>query len=161
MQFHRFHLWGLSAALLAFISDQWSKAAILKANETGLLPINVTSFFDIVMAWNPGISFSFLSNSGQAGRYALILLSIILSFIFFAWMIKSTNFLFILAMGFIIGGALGNGIDRLIHGQVVDFLYFHYQKYSFPVFNIADCAITIGGFLYIYVLLFAKDSNAS
>lgn len=161
MQFQRFHLWGIFAALLAFFSDQWTKGIILKANEAGLLPIKITSFFDILMAWNPGISFSFLSDSGQLGRYVLIILSVVLSVVFLFWMLKSTNRLFILAMGFIVGGALGNGIDRLIHGQVVDFLYFHYQKYSFPVFNIADCAITLGGFLYIYVLIFAKDDNAS
>ncbi len=159
MRAHTLHLWGIFTAILAFGLDQWSKWLVLKANMAENLPINVTSFFDIVLAWNPGISFSLFSDSGEFGRYFLISLSVILSLVFLIWMFKSKNIIFILSMGFIIGGALGNAFDRVIHGKVVDFLFFHYQNLTFPVFNIADCAITLGGFLYVFVLLFAKDSN--
>ncbi|MFV0431126.1 MAG: signal peptidase II [Alphaproteobacteria bacterium] len=157
MKFRIIHLWGILAALLAFGLDRWGKLAALNAHETGNLPINITSFFDIVFVWNPGVSFSFLANSGDIGRYTLTLLAVVLSIIFIFWMSKSRHIVFILSMGLIIGGALGNAFDRLLYGQVVDFLFFYYQKWSFPVFNFADCAITLGGFLYIYMLIFAKD----
>lgn len=161
MNIKKIHLLGLLIAALAFILDQWSKISVLKLDMQNMLPIQVLPIFDIVLAWNPGISFSLFSDSGEIGRYLLILLSFGLSIVFIIWMLKSLDIIFIMAMGFIIGGALGNGVDRIIHGQVVDFLYFHYQKFTFPVFNIADCAITLGGVLYVYAILFEKNKKNS
>ncbi len=159
IEFKKIHILGLFVMLLALSLDQWSKLSILTLDMQGGLPIEIMPIFDIVLAWNPGISFSLFSDSGEIGRYLLIFLSIGLSFVFFIWMLKSRDILFVIAMGLIIGGALGNGVDRIIHGQVVDFLYFHYQKFTFPVFNLADCAITLGGILYVYTMLFGIDTK--
>lgn len=156
----KIHVLGLFIAALVFMIDQWSKLSILELDMQARLPINILPIFDIVLAWNPGISFSLFSDSGEIGRYLLILLSLGLSLVFIIWMLKSLDIIFIMAMGFIVGGALGNGFDRIIHGQVVDFLYFHYQKFTFPVFNIADCAITLGGILYVYAILFEKNTKS-
>lgn len=153
----KIHILGLLVAVFALCLDQWSKVSILKLDMQNMLPIKILPIFDIVLAWNPGISFSLFADSGEIGRYLLILLSFGLSLLFVIWMFKSRDTIFIIAMGLIIGGALGNGVDRIIYGQVVDFLYFHYQKFTFPVFNIADCAITLGGILYAYTILFGKD----
>nr|MBX2805821.1 signal peptidase II [Hyphomicrobiales bacterium] len=106
--------------------------------------VEVTSYMDLVMLWNPGISFGQLPQSSELGRYLLIGLSSVAAFVLFIWMAYSHSRLVAASIGLIIGGAVGNLIDRIVHGAVADFFSFHYAGYYWYVFNIADVAITLG-----------------
>ncbi len=111
--------------------------------------IEVTSFFDLVYSWNYGMSFGMLGNYYQYSNIAFTLLnSLIISALIYLYF-QSRFFTEIYAYAFIIGGGIGNIIDRVSKGAVFDFIFIHYDEYSFPAFNIADSCITIGAILYI------------
>lgn len=103
--------------------------------------IEVLPFFNISMVWNEGISFGIFSGSGI---WILVALSLIITAVFSVWMTKATGWLQTLALGSVIGGAIGNVIDRFHFGAVADFLDFHAFGWHYPSFNVADCAITLG-----------------
>ncbi len=128
--------------------DQASKQAILWIDATRYLPITITAYFDLVLVYNPGISFGIFASSGDMGRYILIAIALLVSVFFFIMLLKSHNLWYNMALALIISGAIGNMLDRIIYGQVIDFLYFHVKNFHFPVFNLADSAITIGGILF-------------
>lgn len=122
---------------------------------------DVLPFFNITMVWNRGVSFGLFASESDMGRYMLIALALVISGIL-AFMIRKAQSRFeIFAMATVIGGALGNVIDRFRFGAVADFLDFHAYGWHFPVFNIADAAITIGiAFLILYGLFLApKDDD--
>ena len=108
----------------------------------GAVPIEVTPFFNLVMVWNYGVSFGLFGESGA--RWLLVALSLAIAGGLLVWMARLTRRLPTLAFALIIGGAVGNVIDRVIFGAVADFLDFHAYGYHFWAFNIADSAITIG-----------------
>ena len=134
----------LGLALLILIADQFTKVLILGYYQLGDATY-VTSFFNVVRVHNAGAAFSFLANAGGWQRYLFTGIGIAAA-IFIIWMLKTHNGqkLFAFALACILGGAIGNVIDRTLYGYVVDFLDFHVAGWHFPAFNIADSAISIG-----------------
>ena len=134
----------LSLALLILISDQFTKVLILGYYRLGDATY-ITSFFNVVRVHNTGAAFSFLANAGGWQRWLFTGIGLAAA-IFIIWMLKSHpgQKLFSFALAGILGGAIGNVIDRTLYGYVVDFLDFHYAGWHFPAFNIADSAISIG-----------------
>ena len=110
----------------------------------------VTSFFNVVRAHNTGAAFSFLADAAGWQRWFFVGLGTVAA-LFIVWMLSrhGAQRLFACALALILGGAIGNVIDRLWHGHVVDFIQVHYQRSYFPAFNIADSAITVGAILLI------------
>jgi len=134
----------LALALILVIADQFTKVLILGYYRLGDSTF-VTSFFNIVRAHNTGAAFSFLA--GQSGWQRWLFTGIaVAAVIFILWMLRSHpgQKLFCFSLAGILGGAVGNLVDRLLHGYVVDFLQFHWRGWYFPAFNVADAAITIG-----------------
>ncbi len=134
---------GLLTALVVLIADQVSKAAIL-GSPAAEKPLELLPVFNLVLVWNKGISFGMFTNGSTWGPYALSALSLVIAAGFAVWLFKTHSRFLALATGMVIGGALGNIIDRLRFGGVVDFLDFHWQSWHYPAFNIADSAIVIG-----------------
>ena len=134
---------GLPVALAILILDQASKWLILGIMSPPRL-IEVTGFFNLTLAWNTGVSFSAFAGGGATVRWALIAIALLISAIIFVWMGRTERRTLILGFAGILGGALGNVIDRFIHGAVVDFLDFHLAGWHWPAFNLADTAITLG-----------------
>ena len=148
-------LWIGIAALIVVI-DQFTKVLILGSFQYGE-SLTITGYFNLVRVHNLGAAFSFLSNAGGWQRWFFTALGIVAA-LFMVWMLRSHagQRLFSSAISFILGGAVGNVIDRLLHGYVVDFLDFHWAFLDglfhgghFPAFNVADCAITVGAGLLI------------
>ncbi len=148
---------GVVAAVVTVVLDQASKLWLLFVldiahRDHGM--VKVTPFFDLVLAWNIGISFGWLQFDSQAAQIALMIVKAILVAALALWMARSRTVLATVALGLIIGGAIGNAIDRLAYGAVVDFALFHVQiggnTYSWYVFNLADVAIVAGvmGLMY-------------
>jgi signal peptidase II len=133
---------GLSLALL--IADQFTKVLILGYYRLGDTTY-VTSFFNIVRAHNTGAAFSFLAAASGWQRWFFTAIGIAAA-VFIVWMLRSHagQKLFSFALACILGGAVGNVIDRLLYGYVVDFIQVHWQGWYFPAFNVADSAITVG-----------------
>jgi signal peptidase II len=134
----------LILAVIIILADQFTKTLILGYYKLGD-STPVTSFFNIVRVHNSGAAFSFLAGAGGWQRWFFTGIGAIAT-IFILWMLRSHHAqkLFAFALACILGGAIGNVIDRLLHGYVVDFLDFYYGAWHFPAFNIADSAITIG-----------------
>jgi signal peptidase II len=146
---------GVIAALAALVLDQASKLWLLNVYDLGRRGgVSVTSFFDLVLAWNTGISYGWFQDSGPFGQTILLAIKAIAVVILGVWMARSGTKLAVIGLGLIIGGAIGNAIDRLTYGAVVDFALFHVQfrgkTYNWYVFNLADVAIVAGvaGLLY-------------
>ncbi|MGL9623389.1 signal peptidase II [Bradyrhizobium sp. U531] len=146
---------GILAALVTLVADQASKLWLLNGFDLARRGVvKVTPFFDLVLAWNIGISFGWLQNDSQAAQLALMAVKAIAVVALAIWMARSNTRLATVALGLIIGGAIGNGIDRLAYGAVVDFALFHIEiggnTYNWYVFNLADVAIVAGvaGLLY-------------
>jgi signal peptidase II len=133
---------GLAAILL--IADQFTKVLIVGFYQLGDAT-QVTSFFNVVRVHNSGAAFSFLAAAGGWQRWFFMAIGIVAAAVIL-WLLKSHagQKLFAFAMACILGGAIGNVIDRLVHGYVVDFVDFHSHGYHFPAFNLADSTITLG-----------------
>lgn len=144
------HIWPwLGLAALLFAADQITKNWILAAYQLGD-STHVTGFFNIVRVHNTGAAFSFLAGASGWQRWFFVGLGLVAAG-FIVWMLRSQGHqrLFAWALSLILGGAIGNVIDRLLHGYVVDFLDVHWAGWHFPAFNIADSAITVGAALLI------------
>lgn len=113
-------------------------------------PVGVTSFFNLVMVWNRGISFGLLGGNDELGRWLLIVFSVIVVAVLVAWLFRVETVLLALGLGFVIGGAIGNIWDRVIWGAVADFFDFHVAGYHFWAFNIADAGISTGVAILLY-----------
>ena len=134
----------LGIALIVVLLDQVTKIAILRTFQLGDSH-TITSFFNIVRVHNVGAAFSFLAGASGWQRWFFVGLGAVAA-LFIVLMLRSHagQRLFSCALALILGGALGNVIDRLLHGYVVDFIQVHYQRSYFPSFNVADSAITVG-----------------
>jgi len=134
----------LGVALIVFILDQLSKVLIMGYYRLGD-STHLTSFFNIVRAHNTGAAFSFLRDASGWQRWFFTGIGIAAA-LFIIWMLRSHagQKLFSFALALIMGGAIGNVADRLMHGYVVDFLQVHWRGWYFPAFNVADSAITVG-----------------
>ena len=134
-----------------FLLDQASKLwllFVLGLAENG--PYAVTSFMNIVLAWNRGISYGLFQQGTDIGRWALVVISIVAAIWLGRWMWREQRSLTVVSLALVVGGALGNGLDRAVYGAVVDFVHLHYGSFSWYIFNIADAAIVVGvvGLLY-------------
>ncbi len=139
----------LGLSLVILIADQFSKLMVLGYYRLGD-STTITSFFNLVRVHNEGAAFSFLADAAGWQRWFFSAVGVAAA-VFIVWMLRSHagQRLFAFAMSCILGGAVGNVIDRLMHGYVVDFLQFHYAGWYFPSFNLADSAITIGAMAMI------------
>ena len=140
----------LGVALIVIVLDQLTKTLILQHYQYGDSTY-ITSFFNIVRAHNTGAAFSFLAGAGGWQRWFFIGLGVAAA-IFIIWMLRSHGGqkMFAWALSLILGGAVGNVVDRMLHGYVVDFIQVHWgATYYFPSFNVADSAITLGAALLI------------
>jgi len=151
---------GLIAAVVVAVLDQLSKWWIVAQVMSPPRTIEVTSFFKLVIAWNRGVSFSMLNMGGETGRWALSALALVIVAVLFIWLRKAVRWLPALGLGLVIGGAIGNVIDRVRVGAVADFLLFHWGDAYWPAFNLADSAITVGvAALLIDALFGARESH--
>ena len=140
--------------LLTILLDQLSKYwVIVGLGMSERPPIVLNKFLSIVMVWNHGVSFGMLSSPNSSySAYLLILLALVISGLLLHTARQSKNRLEVIAYGMIIGGALGNALDRLHMGAVADFIYVHYNELAYPAFNVADSGICIGvGFLLLHL----------
>ncbi|MBT5701685.1 MAG: signal peptidase II [Pseudomonadales bacterium] len=147
------YFFGISAVFL--VLDQVTKnymAALLPLCVPGYCQsIEILPFFKLTVLHNTGAAFSFLADAGGWQRGFLVAVSLVVSLFIGGWLfrIHREQRLLAYALAFILGGALGNLVDRALQGYVVDFLVFHYEVYYFPAFNIADTAISLGAGLLI------------
>lgn len=146
---------GILAAMVTVVADQASKLWLLNGFDLARQGVvKVMPFFDLVLAKNIGISFGWLQNDGQATQLALMAVKVVAVIALAIWMARSQTRLATVALGLIIGGAIGNGIDRLVYGWVVDFALFHIEiggnTYNWYVFNLADVAIVAGVAALLY-----------
>ena len=146
---------GLIAAVVTLLLDQASKLWLLFVFDIGHRgAVKVTPFFDLVLAWNVGISFGWFQNDSQLAQISLMIIKAVAVIVLAIWMARSRTPLATIALGLIIGGAIGNGIDRFAYGAVVDFALFHLQiggnTYNWYVFNLADVAIVAGVAALLY-----------
>jgi signal peptidase II len=146
---------GIIAAIVTLVLDQASKLWLLHVFDIGRRGrVSVTPFFDLDLAWNIGISFGWLQNDNPIAQLALMAVKALAVIALAIWMARSRTLLATLALGSIIGGAIGNGIDRLAYGAVVDFALFHVEiggkTYNWYVFNLADVAIVAGVMALLY-----------
>ena len=153
---------GLLMALLVVVLDQISKITIFEYLAKTQPVVEITSFFNLVLAWNTGVSFSMFNNLGQAGIYILSGFSLMVVVFLLYWLSKEKSLYMRLSLGAVIGGALGNVIDRIRLGAVFDFLDIHINSHHWPAFNVADSFICIGATLIVLDGLFFNkcDSNA-
>ena len=115
-------------------------------------PVEVMPMFNLTLMYNKGAAFSFLANAGGWQRWFFLILTSAVSIFIYLWIrkLKTHQVLQYSALALILGGAIGNHIDRAIYGHVIDFLDVYLQQHHWPAFNIADSAITVGAFLLIY-----------
>lgn len=159
--FHKPWFWYLTALVVIFL-DQLSKQAILAYFYEGEV-LNLTSFFDFTLRYNPGAAFSILAEAGGWQRWFFGAIAVTASVLLSVWIYRTAaqKPLEAFALSFILGGALGNLYDRIFLGHVVDFIQVHYQNtYYFPAFNLADSAIFLGAAILIFDMLFIKEKKS-
>lgn len=140
--------------LILIFLDQVTKWWIINYIMQPIKILPITPFFNIVLTWNSGISFGIFSNQGSFSVIILSTLATLIVFFLAVWLMKAENKKLIIGLICIIGGAIGNIIDRVYHGAVIDFLDFHIKSYHWPAFNVADSCIFIGATLIILDSLF-------
>jgi signal peptidase II len=135
---------GLGLGVLVVIADQATKLWALSALFDPPRRVPILPFLDFVPVWNRGVSFGLLSSSSEWGPWALSGFAVLVCVFMGIWLARATGWPLILGLGAVIGGAVGNVIDRVLYGAVVDFIDVHYGGLHWPAFNIADSAITLG-----------------
>src|ERR1700689_1246186 len=146
---------GVLAAAITLVLDQASKPWLRKVFDIAHRgAVKLTPFFDLVLAWNVGISYGWFQNEGPVTQISLTVIKAVAVIVLSVWMAWSRTLIATVALGLIIGGAVGNAIDRLAYGAVVDFALFHVQfgekTYNWYVFNLADAAIVAGVAALLY-----------
>jgi signal peptidase II len=154
---------GIIAAIAALVADQASKLWLLLSFDiAGRGAVKVTPFFDLVLTWNTGISYGWFQTDSAGGHLVLLGFKVIAVAVLAIWMARAQTRIATVALGLIIGGAIGNGIDRLAYGAVVDFAHFHVRlgekDLSWYVFNLADTAIVVGVAALLYDSLFGEPA---
>lgn len=153
-------VFGLLTALAVVIIDQVSKYVMLHYVLTEYAAIVIAPFFAVVRAWNTGVSFSMFNNWGVNGVYILSGVALIIVAALLRWLKSEKSRVMQIALGFIIGGAVGNVIDRIRLGAVFDFLDFSVGGYHWPAFNAADSFICIGAAMIIFHGLFLAEKRS-
>ena len=150
--------YGIAAIVFALWADQFSKY-MLATNLAAGEHVELGDYFNLVRVWNTGVSFSMFNNHGEIGRIALCVLSLAVCAFLLYWMLKEKNIYKIVSLGLIVGGAIGNVIDRIRFGAVLDFLDFHVAGYHWPAFNLADSFICIGAAVLIVMEFYHKQKK--
>jgi signal peptidase II len=146
-------------ALAVVLVDQIVKAGVLAYSAGSKVePRPLTPFIDLALRWNRGISFSLFARDSPSGQIALVALTVAVTGLLILWLFRCRSALPAVGLGLIIGGALGNAIDRVAHGAVVDYLDLHGFGRHFFVFNVADAAINVGVALLVLDLLLAPGA---
>ncbi|KZB69117.1 signal peptidase II [Thalassospira lucentensis] len=154
---HRAFVFGLVVIAVVFAVDQWTKQLAIDGLSNPHRVIEVTPFMNFLLAWNSGVSFGLFQ--GQA-PWVMIAATAAITIGFLIWMWRTCDRLLGIALALVIGGAVGNLVDRLRHGAVTDFIDMHVAGYHWPVFNIADSAITIGAVLLLIDSLFGGKKSS-
>jgi signal peptidase II len=146
---------GVIVAIVTLVLDQASKFWLVRVFDIAHRgTVKLTPFFDLVLAWNQGISFGWFQNDGPAAQLVLMAIKAVAVVVLAVWMVRSRTLMATLALGLIIGGAIGNAVDRFAYGAVVDFALFHVQigqnTFNWYVFNLADVAIVAGVAALLY-----------
>jgi signal peptidase II len=154
---------GVVVAVLVAAADQGLKLWLLRVFDLGAkAPVRLGPFFDLVLAWNTGISFSLFPQVGPLGQWALVGVKIVAVLLLWIWLARAGSRLTALALGLIIGGAVGNAVDRVAYGAVADFVLFHVTtagwSFRWYVFNLADVAIVAGVIGLLYDSILSKDA---
>lgn len=154
---------GLSTTAVGFALDQGSKLWLLHGFGIGerQLPIPLAPFFDLTMAWNKGVSYSWFTADSRTGWLALVAATLAATAFLSVWMWRAATALTATSLGLIVGGALGNLVDRIAYGAVADFFHFHVGQFSWYVFNIADVAIVAGVAGLLYESFVRRDASGA
>lgn len=151
----RLGFWIAAATLIADQATKLWGLFVQRIVETG--PIAITPFLELVEVWNRGISYGLFQQHTEWGRWLLVAVSAIAAVGFSVWLARTTDRLLAVALGLLIGGAVGNLIDRIAYGAVFDFIHFHWGSFSWYVFNIADAAVVAGVVGLLYDAVRSKD----
>ena len=152
-------LLGLSIAFFIILLDQVSKYYIMEHVLSEYALVSYTSYFNLVRAWNTGVSFSMFNNWGMLGTIVLSTVALLIVSFLIYWLYTEKIKIIQISLGFIIGGAIGNVIDRIRLGAVFDFLDFHINGHHWPAFNVADSFICIGATLIVIHGLFTLKNK--
>ena len=141
-------------AVLVIVLDQWTKVLALRLLDYGE-PLTITGFFNLTLLYNKGAAFSLLSDAGGWQHWLFITIAAVVAVVLAVWLCRLPREARLepLALALVLGGAIGNLIDRLRLGHVVDFIQLHYRELYWPAFNVADSAITLGVVLLIFMTL--------
>ena len=145
---------------VVLVLDQLTKQVMLRWVFFPPTQIAVTPFLNFTPVWNPGMSFGLFADGGMLVRVLLSLLAVAVT-VWLFWQHRSLSFRQTIAAGLIAGGAIGNAIDRLRFGKVVDFIDVYVQEWHWPAFNVADAAITIGALLWAYTLFVGQETSTT
>lgn len=150
---------GLAIAALVLALDQASKTLVLALFAHGPHGLVVLPVFNLVLVFNRGVSFSLLTSGAEAAPYLLSALALAVAAALVYWLRTAEAAVTRLAVGLVLGGAVGNVVDRLRFGAVVDFLDFHWKTLHWPAFNLADSAICLGAAILIWDALFGRSHS--
>jgi signal peptidase II len=142
---------GVATALVTLVLDQVTKLYTMFVYDLPVRePVRVTPFMDLIVVWNHGISYGLFQQSTELGRWVLVAVSLAAALALSIWIRRARGKLLAASLGLIVGGAIGNAIDRVAYGAVFDFIHLHVGSFSWYVFNVADAAIVAGvvGLLY-------------
>ncbi|MDP6109709.1 MAG: signal peptidase II [Rhodospirillales bacterium] len=154
-----FFLFGLAIAVIIIVADQLSKWWIVFDVMRPPRIIEVFPSFNLVMGWNRGVSFGMFDSDSPIGQWLLIGLALTVVIVLLVWLKRADSRIIGLAIGLIVGGALGNVIDRIHFGAVADFLDVYIGDYHWPAFNIADAGISVGAIILVLDSLFANPDR--
>lgn len=161
LRFGPYFVTGLLVAVAILAADQLTKTLVLRLLDWKIgAPVALTPFLDFVLTLNRGISYGLFPQDSDAGRWFLIILKLAVSAIFLAWMSQTGNRMVALGLGLLVGGALGNAIDRVLYGAVIDFVSLHAYGWYWYVFNLADTAVVAGVIALLYDALFADATKS-
>lgn len=151
---------GVIVGALTLLADQAHKAWMLHVYQIGERgPVHITPYFDLVLVWNDGISYGFFPQSSTLGQALLAGFAVAVCAVLVLWLARQTSALAAIALGLLVGGALGNAIDRLVYGAVADFFSLHAFGYYWYVFNIADAVIVAGVVGLVYESVFGSHKK--
>jgi signal peptidase II len=150
---------GLFLAILVLFLDQVSKLAILEWVAPPAAGIPITGFLAVVLVWNRGMSFGMLNSGDPLVPWILGGLAVAVSIGLVWWLARAHRWLVVAGLGLVLGGAVGNLMDRLLYGAVVDFVLLHAGQWQWPAFNLADSAITLGVLALLWDSLFGAQES--
>lgn len=153
---------GLALAVLVVLLDQASKLYVVHVLLDGRPKVEVTSWLNIILVLNKGVSFSLFSSDSELGRWVLTVVALIIAAVLTVWLARSPGRVTALALGLVIGGAIGNVIDRVRLGAVIDFVDFHiaaWNDWHFATFNVADSSISCGVVVLLAASLFGGGES--